>query len=91
MELVFLYFQTRWELPGLDGVLRPSHFSLGVRGALYSERQGIQSRLKGQLEMSVSCILPRELALVPDDVLRGVSETVRPNPLCYILHMVHCK
>ncbi|KAJ8624293.1 hypothetical protein MRB53_032823 [Persea americana] len=67
---------TRWELPGLDGVLRPSHFSLGVRGALYSERQGIQSRLKGQLEMSVSCILPRELALVPDDVLRGVSETV---------------
>ncbi|PKI47915.1 uncharacterized protein LOC116209375 isoform X2 [Punica granatum] len=41
----------RWELQGLDNVLKPSHFSLGVRGALYAERREARSRLKGVEEI----------------------------------------
>lgn len=67
---------TRWELQGLDGLLKPDNFALVVRGSLYSERQEICSRFKGQLELSISCILPRVLTLVPDDVLGEVSESV---------------
>lgn len=70
--------QIRWELQGLDDLLKPSHFSLGVKGALYPERQAMQSRLKGQLEMSISFVLPPVLALVPEDGLRSVAESVRP-------------
>ncbi|RVW80868.1 hypothetical protein CK203_037291 [Vitis vinifera] len=69
---------TLWELQGLDDLLKPSHFSLGVKGALYPERQAMQSRLKGQLEMSISFVLPPVLALVPEDGLRSVAESVRP-------------
>ncbi|KAF8399524.1 hypothetical protein HHK36_015390 [Tetracentron sinense] len=67
---------TRWELQGLDSAVEPSHFALGVRGALYPDRLGMRSRLKGQLEMNISFVLPPILALVPDDVLRGVAESV---------------
>ncbi|XP_021647228.2 uncharacterized protein LOC110640285 isoform X2 [Hevea brasiliensis] len=38
---------TRWQLEGLDNVLEPSHFSLGVKGALYADRLGTRTRLKG--------------------------------------------
>ncbi|XP_030547936.1 uncharacterized protein LOC115753461 isoform X2 [Rhodamnia argentea] len=38
---------TRWELQGLDSILKPSHFVLGVKGALYPDRRGTRSRLKG--------------------------------------------
>ncbi|OVA08954.1 Exonuclease [Macleaya cordata] len=67
---------TKWELQGLDTVLEPSHFTLGVRGALYPDRRGIRSRLKGQLEMSISFVLPPMLAVVPEDALSGVAEAV---------------
>ncbi|XP_058082825.1 uncharacterized protein LOC131230819 isoform X4 [Magnolia sinica] len=66
----------KWELQGLENVLKPSHFALCVKGALYSDRRGIHSRLRGQLEMSISCILPPALSLIPEDVLKGVSESV---------------
>ncbi|KAJ0098400.1 hypothetical protein Patl1_21872 [Pistacia atlantica] len=73
---------TRWELRGLDTVLEPSQFSLGVKGALYSDSRGPRSRLKGQLEMNISFILPPALALIPEDVRRNIAESVRPrNPL----------
>uniref|UniRef100_A0A7N0VLI6 Uncharacterized protein n=1 Tax=Kalanchoe fedtschenkoi TaxID=63787 RepID=A0A7N0VLI6_KALFE len=68
----------KWELLGLDDVLKPSQFSLGVRGALYPDRRGKRSRLKGQLEMNISFVLPPALQLVPQDVLRNVAEAVRP-------------
>ncbi|KAL6009068.1 hypothetical protein ACLOJK_022295 [Asimina triloba] len=74
--LLSLQLSTRWELQGLEDMLKPSHFALCVRGALYSERRGVRSRLRGQLEMSISCILPPALSLIPQDVLKGVSESV---------------
>lgn len=41
----------------------------------------MKSRLKGQLEMSISFILPPVLTLVPGDVLQGVAESVsKPYP-----------
>ncbi|KAJ8433121.1 hypothetical protein Cgig2_023079 [Carnegiea gigantea] len=66
----------RWELQGLDDLMKPGHFSLGVKGALYTDRCGVRSRLKGQLEMRISVILPQMLSLVPEDLLRRVSESV---------------
>ena len=39
----------------------------------------MRSRLKGQLEMSISFVLPPVLALVPEDGLRSVAESVRPH------------
>ncbi|XP_068661029.1 uncharacterized protein [Aristolochia californica] len=67
---------TRWELGGLDSMVKPTHFALGVQGTLYSQKQGLRSRLKGRLEMSISCILPPALALVPEDVLKSVLESM---------------
>ncbi|KAK6155067.1 hypothetical protein DH2020_009315 [Rehmannia glutinosa] len=66
----------RWELQGLDDMLKPSHFSLGVKGALYPDRRGSRSRLKGQLQMSMSFVLPPMLALVPEDIRRDVAESL---------------
>ncbi|KAK4417640.1 hypothetical protein Salat_2176700 [Sesamum alatum] len=66
----------RWELQGLDDMLKPSQFSLGVKGALYPDRRGPRSRLKGQLQMSISFVLPPMLALVPEDIRRDVADSV---------------
>ncbi|KZV32922.1 hypothetical protein F511_01433 [Dorcoceras hygrometricum] len=66
----------RWELQGLDDMLKPSQFSLGVNGALYSDRRGSRSRLKGQLQMSISFVLPPVLGLVPENIRRDVAESV---------------
>ncbi|PHT55219.1 hypothetical protein CQW23_03705 [Capsicum baccatum] len=66
----------RWELQGLDDVMKPSQFSLGVKGSLYPDRNGPRSRLKGQLQMSISFVLPPVLALVPEAVRRDVTESV---------------
>ena len=71
--------QIRWELQGLDDLLKPSEFTLGVKGTMYPERRGTQSRLKGQLQMSISFVLPPVLALVPEDVRREVAQSVRPS------------
>lgn len=65
----------RWELEGLNEKLKPSHFSLGVKGALYPDRRGTSS-LKGTLQMSIGFILPTVLSLIPGDVLRNVAESV---------------
>ncbi|XP_072991435.1 uncharacterized protein [Typha latifolia] len=67
---------TKWELQGLERTNMPSHFALTVEGTLYPERRGGRSRLKGHLEMSVGCSLPPVLALLPEEILRGVAESV---------------
>ncbi|CAK9186060.1 unnamed protein product [Ilex paraguariensis] len=41
----------RWELQGLNDILKPSQFDLGVKGALYRDSQGTESRLKGAKEI----------------------------------------
>ncbi|GLJ51127.1 hypothetical protein SUGI_1088370 [Cryptomeria japonica] len=66
----------RWDLRGLDYILKPSDFELGVRGVLYSEKYGVASRLKAQMEMSISFVLPPALAVVPEDVLKGIGHSV---------------
>lgn len=72
-----MVMQIRWELQGLDDALKPSQFSLGVKGSLYPDRNGPRSKLRGQLQMSISFVLPPMLALVPEDVRRDVADTVR--------------
>ncbi|XP_074286584.1 uncharacterized protein LOC141611842 [Silene latifolia] len=66
----------RWELQGLDDAAKPTQFNLGVKGALYPDRRGLRTRLKGQLEMNITVILPPMLALLPQYMLTSVSETV---------------
>lgn len=93
-----MIFQTRWELQGLDRVMEPSDFTLGVKGALYPDRRGRQTRLKGRLETSISFVLPSVLALVPEDVRRNMANAVRNcfiyaigNSKCYVpdLYMIY--
>ncbi|KAJ0042356.1 hypothetical protein Pint_19181 [Pistacia integerrima] len=78
-----------WELRGLDTVLEPSQFSLGVKGALYSDSRGPRSRLKGQLEMNISFILPPALALIPEDVRRNIAESVLTTLVENMKHKVN--
>ncbi|GMY13730.1 hypothetical protein FCV25MIE_08969 [Fagus crenata] len=67
---------TRWKLLGLDNVLESSGFSVSVKGALYSDRRGTQSRLKNRFELKLSFVLPPTLSLVPEDVTRGIGVSV---------------
>lgn len=69
--------QTRWELEGLDEMLEPSQLCLSVKGALYPDRRGPRSSLKGHLQMNIGFVLPRMLALLPQQIRQDVAETVR--------------
>lgn len=81
----FCIMQIKWELQGLDDIIKPSEFSLCVKGALYPDRRGSRSRLKGQLQMSISFVLPPVLSLVPEDIRRDVAESVRHlRPSCFL-------
>jgi hypothetical protein len=84
--------QTEWELSGLDRDYAPASFDLGVRGSLYADRgrgRGRRaSRMKGHLEIAITCVLPPALRLLPETVLRGVAESVRrksPSPRAVFL------
>ncbi|XP_010258258.1 PREDICTED: uncharacterized protein LOC104598061 isoform X2 [Nelumbo nucifera] len=80
---------TRWELQGLDSAAQPSDFTLGVRGALYPDRRGLRTRLKGQLEMDINFVLPPMLALIPEDVRRSVAESVLKRLVENMKHKVN--
>ncbi|KAG8099287.1 hypothetical protein GUJ93_ZPchr0013g34075 [Zizania palustris] len=69
---------TEWELRGLERGYAPASFNLGVLGSLYADRsRGRRAcRLKGHLEIGISCVLPPPMRLVPEAVLRGVAESV---------------
>ncbi|CAN6199936.1 unnamed protein product [Urochloa humidicola] len=70
---------TDWELRGLDHDHAPSSFDLGVSGSLYADRsrgQRAGCRMRGHLEISITVVLPPPLRLVPESVLRGVTESV---------------
>ncbi|GLT56528.1 hypothetical protein SLA2020_295630 [Shorea laevis] len=67
---------TRWELQGLDNSLKPSDFTLCVKGVLYPDRTGTRSRLKGQLEMSINFVLPPMIAWIPEDVRQNVADSI---------------
>ncbi|CAL5084241.1 unnamed protein product [Urochloa decumbens] len=70
---------TDWELRGLDRDHAPSSFDLGVSGSLYADRsRGHRAgcRMRGHLEIAITVVLPPPLRLVPESVLRGVTESV---------------
>lgn len=67
---------TKWELRGLDYVMKPSDFSLSVNGILFSEKRGVSSRLRGHLKMSVKMAIPPSMALIPQDIFKSVGEAV---------------
>uniref|UniRef100_J3MNA2 DUF1997 domain-containing protein n=1 Tax=Oryza brachyantha TaxID=4533 RepID=J3MNA2_ORYBR len=69
---------TEWELRGLERGYAPASFDLGVRGSLYADRsRGRRAcRLRGHLKISITCVLPPPMRLVPKDVMRGVAESV---------------
>ena len=79
--------QTRWELLGLDNVLKSSDLSVSVKGALYPDRRGAQSRIKNQFELNLSFLLPPTLAFVPEDVSRGIGVSVRPYSKLLSIHI----
>ncbi|XP_073038849.1 uncharacterized protein [Primulina eburnea] len=81
--------EVRWELKGLDDMLKPSQFSLGVNGALYSDRHGPRTRLKGQLQMSISFVPPAVLGLVPENIRRDVAESVLKSLVDNMKHKVN--
>ncbi|KAG5527582.1 hypothetical protein RHGRI_028481 [Rhododendron griersonianum] len=65
----------RWELQGLDDILKPSEFSLCVKGSFYPERRGAESQLKGQLQMDINFDLPPVVSWIPEDVRFRVVES----------------
>lgn len=67
---------TKWELRGLDYVMKPSDFSLNIKGVLFSEQRGVSSRLRGHLQMSVEMSTPPSLALIPQDILKSIGKAV---------------
>ncbi|KAB8106488.1 hypothetical protein EE612_040855 [Oryza sativa] len=68
---------TEWELRGLERDYAPASFDLGVRGSLYADRSSGRRacRLRGHLEISIGCVLPPPMRLVPGAVMRGVAES----------------
>lgn len=83
---VCIYFmQIRWDIQGLDEIIKSSHFSLGADGALYPDRHGKENRLKGQLQIRMSFVHPPVLDFVPEDIRRDVAESVRPSIQIYFL------
>lgn len=78
----------RWELKGLDDIVTPSNFSLGVKGQMYADRRTKPS-LKGQLQMSMSFAVPPVLALVPEDIRRGVAESLLQRLIGNMKHKVN--
>ncbi|KAM7465678.1 hypothetical protein LguiB_013240 [Lonicera macranthoides] len=71
--------ELKWDLQGINEILKPSHFSLGVDGALYPDRHGKESRLRGQLHIRMSFIHPPVLDFVPENICRHVAESVTPS------------
>jgi len=70
-----------WELRGLDVSYFPSSFDLGVSGSLYADRSRIHGcRMRGHLEIAITCVLPPPLRLVPKTIPRGVAGSV-PSPV----------
>ncbi|KAF7129347.1 hypothetical protein RHSIM_Rhsim10G0035900 [Rhododendron simsii] len=65
----------RWELQGLDDILKPSEFSLCVKGSFYPERHGAESQLKGQLQMDINFDLPPVISWIAEDVRFRVVES----------------
>ncbi|KGN52483.1 uncharacterized protein LOC101212716 isoform X2 [Cucumis sativus] len=72
-----LHFQmTNWEINGIHKEYRPSSANVCSHGVIYRQKIGTRSRLKFQLVIDLSFLVPDALHFVPNDVLRGIIETV---------------
>jgi hypothetical protein len=71
-----LVWQTEWELRGLESGYVLAIFDLGVRGSLYADRSHRASRMKGHLEIGITCVLPPVLRIMLETVPRGAAESV---------------
>ncbi|KAH7446890.1 hypothetical protein KP509_01G080600 [Ceratopteris richardii] len=91
VEKVLTLEATRWELRGLGYALKPSDFSLNIEGILFSEKRGRASRLRGHLKMSVSLVTPPSLALIPEELVKSVGESVLTHLLTSMKEKVNTK
>jgi hypothetical protein len=67
---------TNWDLQGLGYHVNESDFQLDVKGWLYPERQGVGSRLKGEMTLKCSMSVPSSLAMLPHGVVESVGNAV---------------
>ncbi|XP_016434062.1 uncharacterized protein LOC107760517 isoform X1 [Nicotiana tabacum] len=80
---------TKWDLEGVtEGKNKPSEFRLNMEGALYPDRRGARSRIKGHFNMSLSFAPPPMLALVPPHVHQHVTQSVMKNMAESMQHKV---
>lgn len=75
--MICFFGQTNWELNGIHRDYRPSSANVCSRGAIYSEKFGIRSRLKFQLQINLSFHIPDALTFVPKDVFQSIVEKVK--------------
>ncbi|CAF2057822.1 unnamed protein product [Brassica oleracea var. botrytis] len=61
--------------------MEPSDFSLGVKGALYPDRIGKNTKLRDQIEMNISFVLPPVLELVLTSLVENVKHKVNGSLL----------
>ncbi|XP_019247372.1 PREDICTED: uncharacterized protein LOC109226911 isoform X2 [Nicotiana attenuata] len=79
----------KWDLEGLtEGKNKPSEFRINMEGALYPDRRGARSRIKGHFNMSLSFAPPPMLALVPPHVHQHVTQSVMNNMAESMQHKV---
>lgn len=76
VERVLTLEATKWQLRGLDYVLKPSDFVLSINGILFSEKRGASSRLRGHLTMNVKFAIPPSLSMIPHEAFKSVGEAV---------------
>ncbi|XP_009761891.1 uncharacterized protein [Nicotiana sylvestris] len=80
---------TKWDLEGVtEGENKPSEFRINMEGALYPDRRGTRSRIKGHFNMSLSFAPPPMLALVPPHVHQHVTQSVMKNMAESMQHKV---
>jgi hypothetical protein len=57
-------------------VLKPDDFVLGANGALYPERSGAATRMKGSMHVSISLAIPPALIFTPKGLLESAGNAV---------------
>ncbi|GBG88116.1 hypothetical protein CBR_g46605 [Chara braunii] len=72
---------TRCKLEGLDFIMKPSDFILGVNGVLFADRSAGSTRLKGSVALSVDLgSIPEAISATPQPLIEGVGDLVGCRP-----------
>ncbi|GAA0142852.1 hypothetical protein LIER_03660 [Lithospermum erythrorhizon] len=64
------------ETRGLDESRKRSEISLGLQGTIYCQRKKQQSRMKGEMQRSMTIVLHPMMALFAENVTRDAAELV---------------